>query len=62
MLLRHKLTGDIYAYHKVLADSGDYDVYEEHTPEPVSEEPVKKARKKKAAINTDGEQNGTDAN
>jgi len=62
MLLRHKVTGDVYSYHKVLADSGDYEMYEEPKPVLVSEKPViKKARKKSVAIPTNGEQNGTDA-
>ena len=61
MLLRHKVTGDVYSYHKVLADSGDYEAYEEPKPVLVSEQPViKKARRKKSAIQTDGELNGTD--
>ena len=62
MLLRHKVTGDVYSYHKVLADSGDYEMYEEPKPVLVSEKPVlKKARKKSVAIQINGEANGTDA-
>lgn len=62
MLLRHKITGDVYSYHKVLADSGDYETYEEPKPVFVSEQPViKKARKKSVAIPINGEPNGTDA-
>lgn len=62
MLLRHKQTGNVYVYHKVLADSGEYEVYEEPKPVLVSEQPeTKKARKKRVAIQTDGESNGTDA-
>ncbi len=62
MLLRHKQTGNVYVYHKVLADSGEYDVYEEPKPTVlVPEQPeMKKARRKKVAIQTDGETNGTD--
>lgn len=61
MLLRHKVTGDVYSYHKVLADSGEYEIYEEPKPVVVSEQPVeKKARRKKVAIKHDGEINGTD--
>jgi hypothetical protein len=62
MLLRHKQTGDVYVYHKVLMDSGEYDIYEEPKPAVVvSEQPeMKKARRKKVAIQTDGETNGTD--
>lgn len=62
MLLRNKQTGDVYAYHKVLADSGDYEPYEEPKPVLVSEKPaVKKPRKKTVAIQINGEANGTDA-
>lgn len=61
MLLRHKVTGNVYSYHKVLVDSGEYEIYEEPAPVVVSEQPVeKKARKKKVAIQNDGELNGTD--
>jgi len=62
MLLRHKLTGNIYAYHKVLADSGEFEEFVEPKPEPVSEQPVvKQARRKRVAINITGDTNGTDA-
>lgn len=61
MLLRHKTTGNIYAYHKVLVDSGEYEEFVEQKTVLVSEQPVKrKARKKKVAIQISGEPNGTD--
>ena len=59
MLLRNKKNGLVYAYHKVLMDSGEYEVYEEHPIAPVSEQSEsKKTRKKRSAINT-GDLNGT---
>lgn len=62
MLLRHKVTGDVYSYHKVLADSGDYEIYEEPQPVSVSEQPVaQKARSKKRAAINNGDAHGTDA-
>lgn len=61
MLLRHKVTGDVYSYHKVLADSGEYEIYEEPKPVVVSEQPAQKpVRRKKTAIQIHGELNGTD--
>lgn len=59
-LLKHKTSGDVYAFHKVLMDSGNFEVYEEQikelpTPEPVV---VKQTRRKKA-MREIGELNGT---
>lgn len=61
MLLRNKKNGLIYAYHKVLMDSGEYEVFEEQKPVPVSEQPApSRARRKRVAINITGDLNGTD--
>ena len=56
-LLRHKKIGDVYAFHKVLMDSGDFEIFAEQIevlPEPVV---VKVTRRKK--VMQIGELNGT---
>ena len=56
-LLRHKKSGDVYAFHKVLMDSGDFEIFAEKIevlPEPVV---VKVTRRKK--VMQIGELNGT---
>lgn len=62
MLLRHKKTGNVYAYNKVLWDSGDYEelvVEEQKVTQP---EPEKKLiRRRRAAIQSNGEQHGANA-
>ena len=58
-LLKHKTSGDVYAFHKVHMDSGDFEVYEEQIKEVPAPEPVivKQTRRKKAM--QIGEPNGT---
>ena len=57
-LLKHKTSGDVYAFHKVLMDSGNFEVFEEQIKEVPAPEPVvvKQTRKKAMRI---GELNGT---
>ena len=59
-LLKHKTSGDVYAFHKVLMDSGNFEVFEEQTKEIPAPAPVivKQTRRKKAM--QIGEPNGTD--
>lgn len=62
MLLRHKRTGNVYAYNKVLWDSGDYEEYvepKEVVPQPEPERRV--IRRRRAAIQPHGEQHGANA-
>jgi len=42
MLLQHKLSGDVYSYHKVLMDSGDFKIFE--SPPPIEIAPVAEVR------------------
>lgn len=60
MLLRHKRNGNVYAYAKVLMDSGDYEIYEEPKPAKVEPEPAKVVRRRRSAIPKTGEPHGTD--
>ena len=61
MLLRHKVTGNVYSYHKVLVDSGEYEIYEEPKPVVVSEQPAEKKARRKKALPNSGVTHGADA-
>lgn len=60
MLLRHKRNGNIYAYAKVLMDSGDYEIFEE--PKPIKAQPklAKVVRRTRESTSKIGEPHGTD--
>lgn len=62
MLLIHKRTGNVYAYNKVLWDSGDYkELVEEQKNTPVAEPEKKIVRRKTLTLKVNGEKYGTDA-
>jgi hypothetical protein len=62
MLLRHKKTGNVYAYNKVLWDSGDYEELVEQVQQVPQPTPEKKViRRRRAALQPHGEQDGANA-